>query len=318
MRRIAVIAFVLMPVVTLRGDSIRLRPESSVTGVALFAAGHPTFPKEALELSPHVAVLYGTFSDERPQARQLRARQKPLSTLLVHAMNESCRRLSRCGAGEILPHVTARQFVSGLESRLPSVTRAVERRARAVRRFVEPFRQEGVRVIVSIALESDWTPRAAATAAHLYRKAFRGRRIDLVYNPIGRSVNDPQPRGVRLRELHDPAIVCRRMQLFNNDGVDISFRRRRSNYSDALSERDIAAVLERNRRAGCVAQFVWWSEIQGRYDPTTFLPPRLRSFRLHPEAAAGIARLLTPRRVDDVSILSAPARTPHPDGSERE
>lgn len=247
-------------------------------GVALFALPHPKFPALATPSSfgvKNFSFVWSTFGT-RTQYTRLASSLLVKPTVLVYAMNESCRRMRRCGQGELLPWMSPEAFDRGLRERTPIVVDAVKRRAREIEAWSRPLVDHGVRVIVSLALEDEWSRGAALTASRILRQEMTG--VQFSYNPIGRSAENPLPPGVRFRETHDPARTCRKGEMFTNDGYDLYFEHRPSKYEDALSVPELVDIMRRNERAGCELQFVWWARIQGRENPDLVLAPRKRSF----------------------------------------
>lgn len=279
---------IILATVALFASSVSAQP---FRGVSSFAVMHPEFPcdklMEAYEFArdknpkflPALSILWGTFGEEESCVKwwAYRFADRP-HVIEVHFSNGPGRRNGQLAAeGEFFPEWSVKEYNRRLETGDFVALGGIHYRMLRIEEFARRVENANTRWLISWELESNLSVRAAQMwEAHYRTLVALGllRDFALVANPHS-------PRhfgGAQFREFHSlrgkpsgaPNCVA------NEDG--------------AYDQSPGATRAFFKRYAGCVVQFLWRGEHQGRTKGGSFISPRKREFVI--EDTDGLAELL--------------------------
>ena len=199
-------------------------------------------------------ILWRSFGDD-PTSFDTWLQTGQHHTVEIHPFNGAGRRNERLGSSDFLPSLSIEEFNHALEFR----TRNVEIRLwlAEITRFA--FERPNVRWILSLGLESNYTPLAAMNLLHLVLDEWP---YEIAYNPLDPLDCDYMPDIVHC-ETHSIPITNEHPRcIVSNDGVEFS------------SKEEALDFIERNKN--CIV-FLWSGETQGISNP--FVPTLDRQFR---------------------------------------
>lgn len=271
-------------------------------GVASFAAMHPQFPcdqwlriyDEALkrkpDLLPAMAILWGTFGDDRTCAQRFADKfaDRP-HVIEVYFSNGPCRRSERCFDGEFFPEWSEDEYNRRLEGRDekgryvgPDVVAlgGIHWRMREIERFAARVENPKTRWLVSWELESNLSVAAGIMWEAHYRTLVELgelRRFALVANP-----HSPRHYGrAEFREFHS--------KHGRPSGVPNCVANEDGNYDQ--SEEESRAFLRRYR--SCAVGMLWRRKHQGLDEKGSgFTPPKSRRFVISDRDIKVLGKLL--------------------------
>jgi len=234
----------------------------------------------------HISFLYNTFGNDFSCLAEI-SQDARLKTLQVHLINEPGHRNGRLGKYEFLYSIeNPSKYNELLVNRNENLKVKFLDYVQPLKQFIDDNISNSTEVLISPGLESNLTNSAGKVLVEWTREAFPDRRI--VFNPYPARLSSRDKTNADLMEDHGLYPKLNAPCVYNIDGADVSFNKRKAlgekYHQESQTKYWVQSgaplfQLYEHMANKCEYAFLWTAESNGLKDGS-FIDPRARNHRV--------------------------------------